>query len=597
MRPLPAELTRGEQIIGQLSTVRVQRANPGVEISRKGDYVPVNGLKIVGVESLILCVAFVLVFLGSHVLHRSLERPRWLSWILASNLRSVLSVFALALISRALLLPLVGIPQPRINDEYSYLLMADTFSHHRLTNPTPPEWPHFETFWVNFTPTYHSKYPVSQGIVLAFGEVVFHQPWVGIYLSTAALCGAICWALLAFVPPGWALLGGCLAILRIAIFSYWMNSYWGGSMAALGGALAVGCVVRILEEHRTERSRFVLACLFAISLLILATSRPFEGLAFSLPLLAYFTYKSVRFLVRRAITFRSTLLPVGLIGLAGALMMGYYNERTTGNPLLLPHVLNERTYSPFPLFLWQKGTSTIRFRDPAFARFYEALAQEYSYGKIKSAAGLRDIEASRFLQAWFFYIGPALSLPILIGLISGLQQERVRLAILAALCTAIAFGSSFYTMMHYAAPATITVYLLGVVGLRYMWLQRHTAERSFVVAVCVTVVVVCLTRQTGAVANVIFAYPNNRRLITQDLETKPGKHLVLVSYDLEHHYPGEELVHNGADFGSEKILWARSKGFESDRQLCQVYSDRTFWMVTTDDQSFSLKPINLCEQP
>ena len=36
--------------------------------------------------------------------------------------------------------------------------------------------------------------------------------------------------------------------------------------------------------------------------------------------------------------------------------MGYYNARTTGNPLLLPYVLNERTYASIPLFLGQAVT-------------------------------------------------------------------------------------------------------------------------------------------------------------------------------------------------------------------------------------------------
>ena len=597
MRGLTTDLSRGQQVIDRLSTVQLQQGHRAVVIPQKGDYVPVNGLKILGLESLLLCLTFAAAVLASRFLPRSWEHPRWLSWILADNRRSVLSVIALALVSRALLLPVVGIPAPRINDEYSFLLMADTFAHHRLTNPTPPAWQHFETFWVNFTPTYHSKYPVSQGIVLAFGEAVFHQPWIGVYLSTAVLCGAICWALQAFVPPPWALLGGCLAVLRMALFSYWMNSYWGGSVAALGGALAVGSVVRLFEGSRTERNRALLACLFAISLLILATSRPFEGLAFSLPLAAYFSYQVLRSLLRRELTFRSTLLPVGLIGLAGGLMMMYYNQRTTGNPLLLPHVLNERTYSSLPLFLWQKGNPAINFPDPAFARFYQALAHEFDYARIRTASGLRDIEVVRFLQAWFFYIGPALSLPCLVGLFLSLRQEHLRLVLLAALCTALAFASSFYTMLHYAAPATIVVYLLAVVGLRYFWLQRQVAERCFVVAVCVTVAVTCLSRQSGTAVNTSFTYPNNRRLIIQELENKPGRQLVLVSYDLDHHYPGEELVHNGADFSAEKILWARSKGLQNDRQLCAAYSDRTFWMVTTDDESYSLKPVNLCGQP
>jgi len=560
------------------------------------NYVTINGLRLLGMETGLLAATFAVASLVLHFVWPSIKRPRWIEAILVKNSRAVWLVIAVALVGRALLLPIRGVPEPRVNDEYSYLLMADTFSHHRLTNPTPPAWQHFETFHVNLTPTYHSKYPVSQGLALAFGEMVFHQPWIGVYLSTALLCGAICWALQAFVPPVWALLGGLLAVVRIALLSYWMNSYWGGSIAALGGALALSSVVRLFEAGRTGRNRFWLASLFSVSLLILATSRPYEGLAFSIPLLAYFGYQTVRAAIRRDTSLVSTALPVVVIGSVGVVLMGHYNQRTTGDPLLLPHILNERTYSPLPLFLWQKAKPPLNFRDPAFAKFYKATEEEYGYKKTKSFSGLAGVEGGRFMSDWFFYVGTALSFPVLIGLLSSMKQPRLHIVVAAAVSTMIALALCIYTMPHYAAPATVAVYIFAAEGLHYLWQQGKDGERAFVAAVCLTVVITSLARQTGSTAiNSAFGFPDIRKQVTQQLEDRPGKQVVLVSYDLDRHYPGDELVHNGAEFSAEKILWARSKGADKDLELCRWYPDRTFWKLTTDDQNASLTLLHLCK--
>jgi hypothetical protein len=444
------------------------------------------------------------------------------------------------------------------------------------------------------TPTYHSKYPIAQGVFLAFGQVLFHQPWIGVYLSTALLCGAICWALQAFLSPQWAFLGGLLAVFRFALFSYWMNSYWGGSVPALGGALALGAVVRLFAENRTARYRIGSAVAFASGLLILANSRPYEGLAFSIPLLAYFFYKIISLRPRDSRITVPILLPVLLIGAAGIGFMAYYNYRTTGDPLLMPRLQNERTYAPLPFLIGQKRTANFVSSDPVFAKYYQVEAQEHQYLETVTVAGLARVEARRWSRNWFFYIGPAMSLPLLLGFISSVKNPQFRIAVFSAITTLLAVAACNWTQMHYYAPAMVAVYLFIVEGLRFLWDAEGRGGQAFAIAVLLTVALTSLMRSNGSTAPERYHFPDGRKQVAERLKNEPGRQLVLVTYDLEKHYPGDELVHNSADFASQKILWARSKGTERDRDLCRAYSDRSFWRVTSDDLNVSIKPLNLC---
>src|SRR5512133_2121064 len=72
--------------------------------------------------------------------------------------------FAVALCAAISMLPRLAVlrwlppPEPKIADECSFILGAQTFALGRLTNPVPVLWHHFESLHINMVPSYQTMY-------------------------------------------------------------------------------------------------------------------------------------------------------------------------------------------------------------------------------------------------------------------------------------------------------------------------------------------------------------------------------------------------------------------------------------------------------
>ena len=372
---------------------------------------------------------------------------------------AVLAVGAITIVARVALLPWMPVPQPKVHDEFSYLLAADTFAHGRLANPPHPLWIFFDTFHVLQHPTYSSMYPPAQGMALAAGKLL-GNPWIGVLLSVAAMCMAITWMLQGWVDAGWALLGGVLVLSRIGLFSYWMNSYWGGAVAATGAALVMGALPRIWE-HQGARDAIILG----VGAGILAISRPVEGLIFFIPVGAALLWGAVR----RDSSTRGTYAKQVLIPLAAVLgcavaFIAYYNWRVTGNPLIFPHLIEQRQYIRTALFLWQHDKPPIAYANPQFDDFYHNFLPSLYQASWPAAEGQLEWKSTAF---WQFFIGPALSIPFLA--LPWLLKDRRNWLLIAqvALCS-LGLWIIVYFNPHYAAPLMATVVVLMMLGMRLL---------------------------------------------------------------------------------------------------------------------------------
>ncbi len=449
---------------------------------------------------------------------------------------AVVALFFIVIGVRLAVLPQLPVPVPGIHDEYSYFLIADTLAHGRLANPTHPMWMSFESFHVNWFPTYSSKYPPGQGAVLALGQLLAH-PWIGVILSVAAMCAAILWMLQAWLPARWAFLGAVLVALKFGISSYWINSYWGGAVAATGGALVLGAMPRIVRRARTRD-----ALLLGVGIAILANTRPYEGLLLCIPVAGWFLWwlagktKSPAQPHTRIVR---VLAPLAVVLTLTVGFIGYYNWRLTGNALLFPHALNSQTYRTMGLFLWDHPKEPLEYHNRQFEDFYNGWEPE-DYQNTWPDVWKVSAEKLTRSGSTYFWWGALLLLP---GLPFVFFDRKMRVPILIFLLGTAAFLTSIWSFPHYAAPLTCVIFLLLVQAIRHLRTIRLGG------------------RPLGLALSWAIIY-----LLAAD-----------VAFSV-------------AEIDTAKVLWARELDPVQNAKLFAYFKDRQIWLVEPDTDNTELIP-------
>ena len=453
-------------------------------------------------------------------------------------------------------------------------------------------WIHFETFHELSHPTYASKYAPGQGLVLALGLMV-HAPWSALWVGMAVLSGLITWALWVWLEPPWAIAGGLLAALQLT-GSYWTESYWGGTVAAIGGALVVGALARLLRRASPGP-----ALAFGLGLAILANTRPYEGFVLgassAVILLVHLSLSGRQRRQSSLQLVRSIGLPLASVLLPAFIWMGYYNYRVTGDPLLMPYSLYDRQYASWSQFLWSNHPRPEPKFDHeilrAFWAGFDADTKQFQRQHVLLVHG-RDL-----VHLYHLFLRLPLLLCILISFTRLVRIRRLRVPFLLLLLFYLGLSVEANLRPHYFAPATALVFLIAAAAVQDVS-SRFPPGKKRMAAACALFCCVAIFdvprimdpsfRFEGADMRGLIAA---RDLVITFLQKQPGRQLVLVRYG-PHHIVHWEWVYNDANIDESRIVWARAMPGKDD-ELLRYYPDRRVWIFDEDKKTFNLTPVRV----
>jgi len=329
---------------------------------------------------------------------------------------------------------------------------------------------------------------------------------------------------------------------------------------------------------------------------VLANSRPFEGLLFSVVPAVVVTWTLVRQLrSRQWRAVGTTLAPMTLLLAAAVVMMGSHNRAVTGSATRPPYTEHEEQYASSPTVLGQSIPQRPQYRVDVIEQFYvNGNGVAVPFRSLRDFISMLRRDGPQLLR---FYV-PFFVAPLLVALPWVVRNRWMFIALACLTTTGIGVVVNLYAWKaHYAAPAAAAWCILlaesARLGSQVRWRNWNLGRTA------VQLVGLFLVLSFGLQGATFLALRDNRaiewhrvRQATERRLASNGKHLIIVEYG-PRHLPDWEWVYNRADIDGSPVVWARSLGATDDAALRQYFAGRTTWRLYVDDDKgpFALTPL------
>ncbi len=509
----------------------------------------------------------------------AVRRPAWwekwqtrgLAFLPKSGAAQAGLVCGLVLLLRLCLVPLFP-PVPMVwADDTSLLFQAHTFADLRLRNPVPDFVESVDPMYVTDAPYWVSQYQPGNGLTLALG-VGLGNPWIGVFLSTGVMLLALWWAARGYFTERWSLAALLIAAIQWGVFGPQMNTFHGGNVAVIGGALIVGGLAR-------QRPSF--GFVIGLGVVLVAACRPLEAAIWVMVVLPTLLYRK---------QFR-TCAELCAAGCAGFAALAFYNFQTTGNLLQPPYLVHLKEFGTPQGFWFQRlfppghsaGLSDLDTQYKLQARMHDHGASWASFGK-------------KVEDGWQYFVGPLWTLPLLFIPVAARQYRWLT----AAAGIFIVEHAAFHAWETYHSSPEVALYLVLLTACLRATMRMRAGRRVIgpqVVSCGLAAGIICLIipgvgraiepalpgklKKMRAVWYCEYPEDRLRSTVERKVLAQDQRAVVFVRFDAPNiYYP---WIANLPDIETQKIIWARDLGNAEDAKLLGRYGGRAPWLLDLVD--------------